>query len=220
MIDGLRKNAENSAEPATGESLSVVFDLGGVLIDWNPRYLYRRLIDDDAAIERFLASVCTQAWNETFDAGRPFAEGVAELCARHPGHAELIESFDTRWLEMVHGPIDGTVRHLEALALAGTPLFALSNWSAEKFPHVRERYAFFDHFRGIVISGEIGVIKPDPRAFEALLDRAARPAEACLLIDDSETNVHAADRLGFRTILFRDPEQLATALSAHGLPHA
>lgn len=201
-------------------SLTVVFDLGGVLIDWNPRYLYRRLIDDEAAIERFLTSICTQAWNETFDAGRPFADGVAELCARHPEHAPLIESFDTRWTEMVRGPIDGTVRHLDALARAGTPLFALSNWSAEKFPRVREQYTFFDHFRAIVISGEIGVIKPDPRAFQALLERAGRPPAACLLIDDSETNVRAADRLGFRTIHFESPDQLANALSAHGLAHA
>lgn len=205
---------------AMEDSPIVVFDLGGVLIDWNPRYLYRRLIDDEAAMELFLASVCTQAWNETFDAGRPFADGVAELCARHPAQSELIESFDRRWPEMIRGPIDGTVRHLEALAHAGTPLFALSNWSAEKFPHIRERYPFFDHFREIVISGEIGFIKPDPRAFQALLDRTAGPPEACLFIDDSEANVRAAERLGFRTIHFQGPEQLAEALSDHGLPHA
>lgn len=199
--------------------LAVVFDLGGVLLDWNPRHLYRKLFADEDAMERFLAEVCTQEWNETFDAGRPFADGVAELSARHPELAELILAFDRRWEEMVRGPIEGTVRHLEALAEARVPPFALSNWSAEKFVLMRRRHAFLDHFEDIVLSGEIGVIKPDPRAFEALLARIGRTAEQCLLIDDAARNVAAAERLGFRVIHFQDAERLAEQLEAHGLPH-
>lgn len=198
----------------------VVFDLGGVLIDWNPRYLYRQLFPgDEAGMERFLATVCTPDWNETFDAGRPFREGIAELSREHPDEAARIAAYFDRWIEMVRGPIDPTVRLLERLAELGVPLYALTNWSAETFPLVRNdpAYGFFERFRDIVVSGELGVIKPDVAIFRALLDRVGRPAETCLFIDDAPRNVAAARRLGFLTHRFVEAASLEAELRARGL---
>src|SRR5215813_9339991 len=145
----------------------VVFDLGGVLIDWNPRHLYRRLFaGDEATMEHFLTAICSQSWNEEQDRGRSIAEATALLAAQHPEHAELIEAYYGRWSEMLAGPIAGTVEIFETLDRAGVPLYALSNWSAETFVHARSRYAFLDRFRDILISGEVGLIKPDPRIFQ------------------------------------------------------
>ena len=118
---------------------AVVFDLGGVLIDWDPRYLYRKLLADEAAVEEFLATVCTPEWNAEQDRGRPFAEGVAELVERHPEHAAAIAAYRERWPEMVAGDVPGTVEVLADLRAAGVPLYALTNWSAETFAITRSR---------------------------------------------------------------------------------
>jgi 2-haloacid dehalogenase len=201
---------------ARGTSV-VVFDLGGVLIDWNPRHLYRKLIDDEAAMERFLAEICTQAWNERQDEGRSTAEATAELVARHPDRRALIEAYYDRWDEMLGGEVEGTVAVLEALKAAGHELHALTNWSAETFPFARRRHAFLDHFATILVSGEVGLKKPDPRIFELLLGRIGHPAEACLFIDDSARNRAAAEALGFDVIPFQDAEGLEGALLARGL---
>jgi 2-haloacid dehalogenase len=197
----------------------VVFDLGGVLIDWEPRRLYRRIFAEEAAMERFLAEVCTPAWNAELDRGRPFAEAVAELAARHPEHAAAIRAWHERWIEMIGGPIAGTVALLERLATRGTPLVALSNWSAETFPlvHRQEAFRFLDRFERIFLSGELGMIKPEPGIFEHLLAATGRPAERCFLIDDSAANIAAAGRLGFATHRFRSPELLAEDLRSRGL---
>src|SRR5215217_3732723 len=113
---------------------TVIFDLGGVLIDWNPRYLYRKLfVDDEPGMERFLAEVTTAAWNHSLDAGKPFAEGVAELIAKHPAERERIEAYHSRWIETISGPIMGTVEILEDLAERKVPLYAITNWAAETF---------------------------------------------------------------------------------------
>lgn len=195
----------------------VVFDLGGVLIDWNPRHLYRQLFPgDEAGMERFLTTICSPSWNETFDAGRPFRDGIAELTREHPHEAERIAAYFDRWIEMVRGPIEPTVRILERLAANDVPLYALTNWSAETFPLVRHdpTYGFFERFRDIVVSGELGVIKPDPAIFHVLLDRVGRPADACMFIDDSPRNVAAAERLGFTAHRFMSPEHLEAALTA------
>ena len=197
----------------------VVFDLGGVLIDWNPRHLYRKLFDDESAMEDFLARICTPAWNLGMDAGRPFAEGIAGLVARHPGQAPLIEAYHARWGEMVTGAIEGSVRHLEALTADGREVFALTNWSAETFRPTRARFPFLDLFAHILVSGDVGLVKPDPAIYRLLLARIGRPAEACLFIDDSAANVAAAVGLGFDAIRFESPEQLGHALARRGLPH-
>ncbi len=204
---------------ANGATDAVVFDLGGVLIDWDPRYLYRKLIPDDPArIEWFLATVCTGEWNEEQDAGRPFAEGVALLCRRHPEHEALIRAYDERWPEMLNGAFPQTVAILEGLHRRGRrPLYALTNWSAEKFPVARERFAFLDWFDGIVVSGELGLRKPDPRIFRHLLERFALRPAATVFIDDSARNVEAARALGLDAILFTTAAALRAALAERGL---
>jgi 2-haloacid dehalogenase len=195
-----------------------VFDLGGVLIDWNPRHLYRKLFDgDDAAMECFLSTVCTQAWNECQDAGRSFAEATALLCAEHPDKRVLIGAYGARFDEMMAGPIHGTVEILTELKARGILLYALSNWSAETYPLALRRFGFLQWFRGVLISGQEGVIKPDPRIFRRLLERFAIVAEAAVYIDDNPRNVAAAGALGFRAVHFVDPPALRGALEAVGL---
>jgi 2-haloacid dehalogenase len=197
---------------------TVVFDLGGVLVDWNPRYLYRKLFaEDEAGMERFLAEVCNGHWNEQQDAGRPFAEAVALLVARHPELRELIEAYDHRWPEMLGGPIDGTVSVLSELKAAGHPLYALTNWSAEKFPVARERYDFLGWFRGILVSGEERLKKPDPAIFRLMAARYGLTPERTVYIDDAPHNVAAAEALGFRALRFTAPERLRLDLAAFGL---
>ena len=197
---------------------AVVFDLGGVLIDWNPRYLYRSLFPgDEAAMENFLAQVVTPEWNERQDAGRACSEAVAELISRHPDRADLIEAYYARWEEMLGGSLDDSVALLEALRRRAVPLYGLTNWSKEKFPIARERFDFLDWFEGIVVSGEEGVAKPDPRIFQILLDRYALDPRNSLFIDDNPFNVEAAQSLGFHIHQFRTPQGLQTALAGYGL---
>jgi 2-haloacid dehalogenase len=198
---------------------AIVFDLGGVLVDWNPRYLYRKLFgEEEAAMERFLAEVCTGEWNAKQDAGRPLSVATAELIARHPAQEALIRAYYDRWAEMVGGAIEPTVEILTGLKGAAYPLFALSNWSAETWPIARERFSFFEMFEHIVISGEIEMVKPDQEIFAHLLEKARRPAEACVFIDDSPGNVTAAAALGFDAIHFRSPAQLREELVRRGIP--
>jgi 2-haloacid dehalogenase len=177
---------------------SMVFDLGGVLIHWDPRLLYRKLLPEPE-VEEFLRQVCDASWNEQQDAGRPFAEAVGELSTRFPEHAELIAAYDERWAEMLGGALDDTVAILGELRQRGTPLYALSNWSAEKFPIARARFAFLAWFDGTVISGEWRTKKPDRRIFNILLEQHQLVAPECLFIDDSVINVRAAGELGFET---------------------
>jgi 2-haloacid dehalogenase len=201
---------------SAGAKPVLVFDLGGVLIDWNPRYLYRQLITDEAEIERFLAEVCHAEWNEEQDRGRSFAEAVEEAAARHPGERALIEAYHHRWHEMLAGPIPGSVQILGELKQAGYELHALTNWSVEKFPIARERYDFLSWFESILVSGEVGLIKPDPRIFHLLLEGIGRPAGDCIYIDDNPKNVAAAGALGFDAIRFQGPEPLRHDLVRRG----
>src|SRR3984893_15686504 len=150
----------------------VVFDLGGVLIDWDPRHLYRKLFaGDEPAMEQFLETVCTHEWNRCQDAGRSFAEGARLLKAEHPDKAELIDAYGGRFGEMLSGPIAGSVEILAELKARGTPLYGLTNWSSETYKPAFERFDFLRWFQGILVSGEVGVIKPDPRIFELLFER-------------------------------------------------
>ncbi|HXX83589.1 MAG TPA: HAD family phosphatase [Casimicrobiaceae bacterium] len=208
---------------ATPPTRSVaIFDLGGVLLDWNPRFLYRKLFDrDQAAMEHFLATVCTTEWNERQDAGRTFAEATQELLPHHADKIELIEAFGKRFGEMIRGPIAGAVDVLAELKDRDVPLYALSNWSAETFPSQRERFEFLSWFDGIVISGLEGVIKPDPRIFRVLLERYGVAAESAVFIDDVPRNAAAASALGIHGIHYRSPEQLRRELVTLGmLPQA
>jgi 2-haloacid dehalogenase len=190
-----------------------VFDLGGVLIDWNPRHLYRKLFDgDDAAMERFLATVCTQAWNERQDAGRSFAEATEVLCVAHPDKRALIEAWGKRFDEMMAGPIHGTVEILAALRARGVPLYALSNWSAETYPLALRRFDFLQWFRGVLISGRERVIKPDTRIFRLLLERFAIAPASAVYIDDNPRNAAVATELGMHGLHFTGPETGPPAL--------
>jgi 2-haloacid dehalogenase len=199
------------------ERAVVVFDLGGVLIDWNPRHLYSRLFDDAAAMERFLAEVCSGPWNAWQDAGRPFAEAVEILAARHPEQRELIAAYWERWPEMVSGAIEGSVELLAELREAGHELHALTNWSAETFALTRPRFPFLEWFETTVVSAEVGLIKPDPRIFAHLLERIGRRPQECVYIDDSRPNVVMAEYLGFDAIPFRDAAELRADLARRGL---
>lgn len=195
----------------------VVFDLGGVLIDWDPRHLYRKLIDDETAMERFLSEICSPEWNGRQDAGRSFAEAVAELVARHPDQRLLIEAYHVRWPEMVAGALDDTVAIVEELKAGGHELHALTNWSAETFALTRPRFAFLDWFESILVSADEGLVKPDAAIFQLLLERIGRPAEACLFVDDSRKNVDAAAALGFDAIHFQGADALRRELADRAL---
>ncbi len=195
-----------------------VFDLGGVLLDWNPRYLYRKLFNgDEAGMEHFLSNVCTQAWNSQQDAGRPFAEACAALKLEHPQHAELIDAWIERQPEMISGEIPGTVEILAELRQRQVPLYALSNWSAETFPLSLKRFDFLHWFQGIVLSGEVRANKPDPRIFEHFFKTHAIDPSQTVYVDDLPRNVDAANSFGMHGILFTDPPALRDELVKLGL---
>lgn len=197
---------------------AVIFDLGGVLIDWNPRHLYRKLFADEAEMERFLAEVCTPAWNLEQDRGRPWAQAIAELSACHPDQAELIAAYRGRWPEMLNGAIAGTVALLERLDDAGVPLYALTNWSAETWPYAERLYPFLARFRAIVVSGRIGLVKPEPAIYRHALARFGLAPERTLFIDDSAKNVEGARAVGLHALRFAGAEALARDLARLGLP--
>jgi 2-haloacid dehalogenase len=196
---------------------AVVFDLGGVLIDWNPRHLYRKLFDDETRMEHFLTEICSPGWNVSLDAGRPFDDGIAELLCRHPEEGHLIRAWKERWEEMLAGPIHGTVAILEELHAAGMALHALTNWSAETFPIGRKRFSFLDRFRTILVSGQERLVKPDPRIFHLLVERTGVVPQRTVFIDDSEKNADAAARVGFQAIRFSDPQDLRARLADLGV---
>lgn len=206
------------AAARNGSINAVIFDLGGVLLDWNPRYLYRKIFDDEAAMERFLREVCTMSWHEANDRGVPFEVTCAELAAEHPEHAEHIWAWGTRTEEMVGGPIDGTVEILRQLIDdRSVRLFALTNMEAHTYPLRRERYEFLRWFEGTVVSSAEGVIKPDPRIYEVLLERYGLQPASTLMIDDSPRNIAAARALGMPTVLFESPDALRAELVAAGV---
>lgn len=196
---------------------TVVFDLGGVLIDWNPRHLYRKLIFCEAAVERFLAEVCTAEWNHQLDAGRAFAEGVAELVEKHPQEESLIRAWEDRWEEMLAGPIAGSVALLEIMYDRGVSLHAITNWSAETFPIAQRQFPFLTRFETIIVSGEVGLVKPEPAIFDLLVNRAGIEPGRSIFIDDNPQNIITAAARGFHTILFTGPEALYEQLVNLGL---
>jgi 2-haloacid dehalogenase len=194
-----------------------VFDIGNVLIQWDPRHLYRKVFADPARMDWFLTEVCTSDWNLEQDRGRPFAEAVAERIALYPDLAAEIRAYDERWHEMVPGAIAESVALLEALRASGVRTFAITNFSTEKFALARARFAFLNTFEGVVVSGEEKVLKPDPAIYRTLLERYGLAAGDCLFIDDSEKNVDGARAVGMHGHHFTNPAALASALRRHGL---
>ena len=195
-----------------------VFDLGGVLIDWNPRYLYRKLFaGDEDAMEHFLATVCTSNWNAQQDAGRPLAEACALLKSKRPNHSRMIDAWLERYGEMLGGPIQGTVELLAELRSSGVPIYALSNWSTETFPAALKRFDFLEWFDGILLSGEVRLLKPDPRIYRRFFEAHAVDPTQAVYIDDLEPNVAAATALGMHGIHFTDSTALRVELVRTGL---
>ena len=196
---------------------AVIFDLGAVVIDWDPRHLYRKVFDgDEAKVEMFLAQICPSDWNERQDAGRSLAVATEERVAAYPEWEREIRAFYGRWIEMVGGPMPGTADVMRELAALGVRLFALSNWSAETFPLVRHRFPELDLFEKIVISGEHGCAKPDERFYRIALEEFGLPAPTLLFIDDNKRNILAAERLGFQSLVFTSAEKLRGDLRAMG----
>lgn len=197
---------------------TIIFDLGGVLIDWDPRYLYRKLFESEAEMERFLAEVTTSDWNEEQDGGRPLAEATNLLVAQFPDQETMIRAFYDRWTEMLGGAISGTVEILMQLKEdQHYSLFALTNWSAETWPIALDHFAFLHWFEGVLVSGQEKMRKPDPRIYRLLEERFPLSLETSLFIDDNLRNVMAARAEGLRTIHFQNPEQLRRELSANGI---
>jgi len=192
---------------------AVVFDYGNVLIEWNPRYVYQRYFPDDPeGMEDFLKEINFMDWNTLQDKGRSFAEGVAEFSRQFPQHVYLIQAYHEHWIDSIGEIYWSTVDIMYALKQKGYTLYGLSNWSAETFPHIRDKYNFFELFDDMVISGEVGHVKPQPEIFNILLQKIGKPAQECLFIDDSLPNIQQANTMGFKTIHFTSPEQLKQEL--------
>ncbi|MBA1428513.1 HAD family phosphatase [Pseudomonas fluorescens] len=201
---------------------AVVFDFGGVLFDWSPQHLYRKLIADEQERQWFLDNICTQAWNTEQDAGRTLAEATRSLIAQHPDHQTLIEAYYARWHEMLRGALPEGVAILTALHQANMPLFGLTNWSAQTFPYARKHYPFLQLFCDIVVSGQLKLIKPDPAIYQASFAqiRAHLPdiqAGEVVFIDDVAGNVDAAVALGWQGIHHVSAERTAARLRELGV---
>lgn len=195
---------------------AVVFDFGGVLVEWDPRRLYRKIFSDESEMEAFLKNVCSPEWNLTLDKGKPFKQAVAERIALFPEYADEIRAFDDRWEEMRGNAIAENVALLRRLAKR-YPVYGLTNWSEEKFLQTKPKFDFFSLFNGIVVSGVEKEVKPEPRLFEILLERYGLNANECVFIDDSLPNVETAKKLGFTAFRFTTPVKLVADLKAAGV---
>ena len=196
---------------------AVIFDFGGVLIEWDPRNLYRRYFDDAESMERFLEEIDFMEWNALQDKGRPFAEGVADLTAQFPQHADLIRAYHEHWEESIGEPITPVIEILKRVKAAGWPVYGLSNWSMETFPIIRKQHTFFNLLDGYLLSGEVKLVKPDPAIFQRMLEKIGRKPEECVFIDDNPANVVAARALNIVTIQYQSPEQLERELQQLGI---
>ena len=192
--------------------MNLIFDFGGVLIDWDPHHLYDPYFGDRARAEWFLQNICTMEWNTQMDGGKPFAEGIAELSARFPEWSREIEMFRSQWTKMVGGPIPGMLELVRELKAAGHGVYGLSNWSMETFPLICDDYPVLKLLDGMVVSGNEGVIKPDPEIYKLLLSRYSLQPADCIFIDDNPANVAAAQTLGIRAIRFTSCSNLRTQL--------
>ena len=192
--------------------MNIVFDLGNVLLKWDPRFLYTQYFNSEEEMEWFLAHVCNNDWNLEQDRGRSFADAVVELTMQFPEHAEAISAFDTRWHETLPHAIDGTVAIFEELAQRNAPLYAITNWNGDKFRETKLRFPFLNKFRDIVVSGDEKLLKPDAAIYDVLLKRNNLKAESCLFIDDSLKNVSGAEAVGMKAHHFISPDGLKKAL--------
>lgn len=195
---------------------SIVFDFGGVLIDWNPEYLYRRVFDNETEMLHFLEHVCRPDWNIMQDAGRPLDEATRLLQAEFPEYHEEIALFYGNWEEMLGGTFEENVKLIKPLK-EKYPVYGLTNWSAETLPIAMDRYNFFDDLDGVVVSGEEKLIKPDPAIYEVLLERFKLKPEETLFIDDNAANIETARQMGFQTMHYTGEENLEKWLKERGV---
>jgi 2-haloacid dehalogenase len=197
---------------------SIIFDLGAVLVDWNPRYLYNKVFATPEETEHFLEHICTSDWNEEQDAGRSLAEGTEQLVKQHPAFEAQIRAFYGRWKEMLGGDIPETVALLQQLKASGKyKLYALTNWSNETFPIALMEYDWLQWFDGIVVSGKEKLRKPYPDFYQLLLDRYEIDKDNTIFIDDNIRNVKAAEQMGIETIHFQTSAQLEKELQQRGI---
>lgn len=197
---------------------AIIFDLGGVLIDWNPSYVFDKMFDDEEKKKHFFENICTSDWNEKQDAGRSLKKATEELAAQYPEWEKYIEAYYGRWEEMLGGPIGDTVEIFRQIKDSGRyKLYALTNWSAELFPIALERYDFLHWFDGRVVSGEEKMRKPFPEFYQLIIDRFQLAPGETLFIDDNLRNVKAAEEIGLRTIAFQSPLQLKQKLTQMGI---
>lgn len=192
---------------------TIIFDLGNVLIKWDPKRLYRNIFPTEAEVDLFLNNICTYDWNEQQDAGRSWKDGIAELVPHYPSFEQEINAYWERWEEMLDGAIDGSVDILKSVVDDDRfRIYALTNWSAETFPIAQRQFDFLQWFEGILVSGEEQLKKPDSRIYELLLNRYAIDPATAVFIDDSLKNIEGAKKVGLQTIHFQSPEQLREAL--------
>ncbi len=197
---------------------TVVFDIGNVLLRWDPRNLYRQLFEDEAEMEWFLSNVCTSDWNIEQDRGRDWDEAVTLLVKDHPGHEPHIRAFHERWSETVSGIFENNVALLQRLREAGVPNYCITNFSSPKFLLAQERFPFLAGFDGIIVSGDERLLKPDPAIYRLLLDRYGLEASDCVFIDDSKANVEGARTVGMHAIHCLETTDLAAELRRYGFP--
>lgn len=201
-----------------GTPSAVIFDVGKVLFEWDPRYLYERLIEDDQALEAFLANVVTKEWHFQHDAGRPFAETSAELSAQFPEHAELIQAWGPRFNDTVPHAIPGMLEIVRELDAAGVPLFAITNFSGEFWREwVPQHAELFDRFRDVVVSGDEKLVKPDPAIYALALKRFGLSGPDAVFVDDSPANVAGANAAGIHGVLFTSAEDFRAELVRLGM---
>jgi len=202
---------------AKGVLRGVLWDVGNVIVRWDPRTLYTKIFPDPHERDRFLGEVCTTAWHQAHDAGKPFADNIAELTEQHPHHADAIAAWRGRWSEMFSGCIEETEAVMAELYAAGVPQYGLTNMSLEVWDEVQAMSPVFSHFQDVVVSAAEQLIKPDPAIFEVALERAGLDPHELLFIDDSAPNIDAAHRMGFAVHHFTDPAALRPAIVERGL---
>lgn len=197
--------------------MNIVFDIGNVLLRWDPRFLFTQYFENEEEMEWFLAHVCNHEWNLEQDRGRSFAEAVKLATAQYPDHAEAIAAYDTQWHQMIPHAIDGTVEIFSELVKRDAPVYAITNWNGDTFRETRDRFDFLSLFRDIVVSGDERIIKPDPAIFHLLAERNGLALSQSLFIDDSARNVAGAEAVGMKGHHFTSPRALRQALKTQGL---
>ena len=198
---------------------TVIFDLGGVLVDWKPEYLYRKVFNgNEKKVQWFLKNVCTSAWNAEQDGGRTIEEGEALKIAEFPEHEDLIRLYYNQWHQMFSGPIEENVELFKSLKASGNyKIYALTNWSAEKWQLALELFPFFNYFDGVVVSGQVKMRKPFPEIYNLIIDKFSINPENTIFIDDNEENVNAAAAFNLNGIHYKSPQQLLNELRSRKL---